>query len=52
MKTIEIKITGEGTINQVGISLHEIARLMLNSPEDVTDAVYEDGILCTTITIE
>lgn len=52
MKQIEIKITGGGTINQVGIRLHEIARLLLNTPEDVKDAVYEDDIICTTITID
>ena len=52
MKTIEIKITGGGTINQVVIRLHEIVRLLLNTPEDVKEAVYEDEIICTTISID
>ena len=50
MKQIEIKITGSGTINQVAIRLNDIVRLLLNTPEDVTDATLEDDILCTEIT--
>ena len=52
MKNIEIKITGSGKINQVGIQLHEIARLLLNTPEDVKECVLEDDILLTEITDE
>ena len=50
MEKIEIKITGSGTINQVGIAVHTIARMLLNDPEDVTEGTYEDSIIITEIT--
>ena len=49
MKSIEIKITGSGTINQVGIRLYEIAAEMLNNPEDIKEGEFEDSILCHEI---
>ena len=50
MEQIEIKITGSGTINQVGIRLYEIAAELLNSPEDTKECTIEDSILCAEIT--
>jgi hypothetical protein len=49
MNQIEIKITGSGTINQVAISLNDIVRLLLNTPEDVKEETIEDPILITEI---
>ena len=52
MKNIEIKVTASGTINQVGISLYEIAAAMLNNPEDVKECTIEDSIIRAEITEE
>jgi len=49
MKNIEIKISGSGTINQVGIRLYEIAAQLLNSPEDVKEGTNEDSVLIAEI---
>ena len=37
MTQIEIKVTGSGTINQVGIRLYEIAARLLNDPEGIEE---------------
>ena len=52
MKNIEVKITASGTINQVGMRLYEIAREMLNYPEDVKECTIEDSIIIAEIVEE
>ena len=52
MKTLEIKLTGSGTLNQLAISLLELGRELQVAGVYSTDIpkTYEDGILCAEIT--
>ena len=54
MKTIEIKITGSGTVDQIAISLLEIGRSLQVSNVYKTELPksFEDSIICAEINEE